>query len=182
MGIVLLGIAALNHAGLQGAVFQMVSHGLISALLFLIVGSLYERVGSFEIRDMGGLAKAAPFMCGVLLAGGMASLGLPGLSGFVSEFMAFAGLFDSMPVLTAIGVLGIIFTAAYVLRAFLRMTFGPMPERFADVKDARFVEAFPMAVLLALIVLIGVYPAVLSDSLRQSVDLIVQNIAGKIGG
>jgi len=182
MGIVLLGIAALNHAGLQGAVFQMVSHGLISALLFLSVGSLYERVGSFEIRDMGGLAKAAPFMCGVLLAGGMASLGLPGLSGFVSEFMAFAGLFDSMPVLTAIGVLGIIFTAAYVLRAFLRMTFGPMPERFSDVKDARFVEAFPMAVLLALIVLIGVYPAVLSDSLRQSVDLIVQNIAGKIGG
>lgn len=182
MGIVLLGIAALNNAGLQGALFQMVSHGLISALMFLIVGSLYERVGTFEIREMGGLAKTAPYMCGVLLAGGMASLGLPGLSGFVSEFMAFAGLFDSMPVLTAIGVLGIIFTAAYVLRAFLRMTFGPMPDRFADVKDARFVEAFPMAVLLALIVLIGVYPAVLSDSLRQSVDLIVQNIAGKIGG
>jgi NADH-quinone oxidoreductase subunit M len=182
MGIVLLGIAALNNAGLQGALFQMVSHGLISALLFLIVGSLYERTGTFETKELGGLAKTAPFMCGVLLAGGMASLGLPGLSGFVSEFMAFVGLFDTMPVMTAIGVLGIILTAAYVLRAFLRMTYGPMPERFEGVKDARLVEAFPMAVLLALIVLIGVYPAILSESLQQSVDVIVQNIAGKIGG
>lgn len=182
MGIVILGIAALNSAGLQGALFQMVSHGLISALLFLVVGSLYERTGTFEIGEMGGLAKTAPFMCGLLLAGGMANLGLPGLSGFVSEFMALAGLFESKPVLAALGALGIILAAAYVLRAILRMTYGPMPDRFAGIKDARLVEAFPMAVLLALIVLIGVYPAVLSDSLRHSVDLIVQNIAGKIGG
>lgn len=182
MGIVLLGIAALNGAGFTGAVFQMVSHGLISALLFLIVGSLYERTGTFEMKEMGGLAKSAPFMCGLLLAGGMASLGLPGMSGFISEFMAFAGLFDSMPVLAALGVIGIILAAAYVLRAILRTTYGPMPERFAGIQDARLVEAFPMAVLIALIVLIGVYPAVLGDSLTQSIDLIVQNIAGKIGG
>lgn len=182
MGIVLFGIAALNGAGLQGALFQMVSHGLISALLFLIVGSLFERTGTFELKEMGGLAKAAPFMCGVLLAAGMANLGLPGMSGFISEFLAFIGLYDTQPVLTVLGVLGIIFAAAYVLRAILRMTYGPMPDKFAGMQDARLVEAFPMAVLVALIVLIGVYPAVLSDSLQQSVDVIVNNIAGKMGG
>lgn len=182
MGIVLFGIAALNAVGLEGAVFQMVSHGLISALLFLLVGSIYERTGTFAIREMGGLAKSIPFMSGLLLTAGMASLGLPGLSGFISEFMAFVGLFDTMPAVTIIGVLGIILAAVYVLRAVLRMTYGATPAKLEGIQDARLVEAVPMVALLAFIVLIGVYPSVLSDPLKHSIDLIVQNIAGKIGG
>jgi len=182
MGIVLFGIAALNALGLQGAIFQMVSHGLISALLFLLVGSLYERTQTMELSELGGLAKSVPFMSGILLFAGLASLGLPGLSGFISEFMAFVGLFDTMPVITVIGTIGIILAAVYVLRAILRMTYGATPAKLEGINDARFIEALPMSLLLACIVLIGVYPSVLSEPLRHTVDQIVLSFAGKIGG
>src|SRR5262249_6119480 len=154
MGIVLLGIASLNEAGLQGALYQSVSHGLISALLFLIVGNLYERTGTTELDSLGGLAKSIPFTAGVLLVGGLASLGLPGLSGFVGEFLSFLGLFESHKWLTAIGALGVLLAAVYVLRSVLNITYGPIQERFESLKDARFIEAIPMVTLVALIVLL----------------------------
>lgn len=184
MGIVLLGLAAFNAIGLQGAIFQLVSHGLISALLFLLVGSLYERTETTEVRKLGGLAASLPFLCGFLMLAGMASLGLPLLSGFISEFLAFLGLFGSMPVVTAVGALGIIFTAVYVLRGVLKISFGPMEESYRGLHDARLIEAVPMIALAAFIVLIGVYPAVLSEPMQQTVsgiDQWIQNI-GKIGG
>jgi NADH-quinone oxidoreductase subunit M len=182
MGIVLLGLAAFNEIGLQGAVFQMVSHGLISALMFLIVGSIYERTATTMINELGGLAKTVPFISGILLISGMASLGLPGLSGFISEFLAFLGLFGSMPVVTAVGALGIIMTAVYVLRGVMRITFGQTSDRFAQMKDARLIEAIPMITLVAFIVLLGVYPAVLSEPLQHTVDAMIQNVSSKIGG
>ncbi|UUZ91253.1 NADH-quinone oxidoreductase subunit M [Paenibacillus sp. P25] len=126
MGIVLLGIAAFNTTGLEGAVFQLVSHGLISALMFLLVGSIYERTQTTELDHLGGLAKSIPFISGILLVSGMASLGTPGLSGFISEFLAFLGLFQTHPVITAVGTLGIILTAVYVLRGILGITYGPL--------------------------------------------------------
>ncbi|MEX1028566.1 MAG: NADH-quinone oxidoreductase subunit M [Paenibacillaceae bacterium] len=182
MGIVLFGIAAFNVIGMEGAIFQMVSHGLISALLFLIVGSLYERTGTMELSELGGLAKSLPFISGILLFAGLASLGLPGLSGFVSEFLSFIGLFDTMPVITVIGTLGIILAAVYVLRAVLRITYGPIAVQYENLKDARLVEVIPMVTLLAFIVLLGVYPSVLSDPLKHTVDQLIQNIAGRVGG
>ncbi|PYI51145.1 complex I subunit 4 family protein [Paenibacillus flagellatus] len=184
MGVVLLGIAAFNEIGLKGAIFQLVSHGLISALMFLLVGSLYERTETTEVRKLGGLSATLPFLCGFLLVAGMASLGLPLLSGFVSEFLAFLGLFDSMPVVTAIGALGIILTAVYVLRGIMKVSYGPLPEAYRGLRDARLVEAVPMITLTAFIVLIGVYPAVLSEPMQQTVigiDQWIQNIA-KMGG
>ncbi|GAA3412866.1 NuoM family protein [Paenibacillus hodogayensis] len=184
MGIVMLGLAAFNEIGLKGAIFQLVSHGLISALLFLIVGSLVERTETTDIRKLGGLAATLPFLCGFLMLGGMASLGMPLLSGFVSEFLAFLGLFDSMPIVTVIGALGIIFTAVYVLRGVLRVSYGPIGESFKGLRDARLVEAVPMITLAAFIVLIGIYPAVLSEPLQQTVsgiDAWIHNI-GKMGG
>ena len=111
MGIVLIGLGSLNEAGIQGAIFQMVSHGLIAALLFFLVGIFYERTKTSEIPNLGGMAKAMPLTAGFLLVGVMASLGLPGMSGFVSEFMAFLGLFKEMPWLAAVGAIGIIMTA-----------------------------------------------------------------------
>ncbi|WP_274362470.1 complex I subunit 4 family protein [Paenibacillus thermotolerans] len=185
MGIVLLGLAALNGIGIQGAVFQMVSHGLISALMFLIVGSLYERTGTTQIGELGGLAKPMPFMSGILLVAGMASLGLPGLSGFVSEFLAFLGLYDVMPVVTVIGCLGIILAAVYVLRGVLAITYGEAREQTAQYKDARLVEAIPMIVLVAFILLLGVYPAVLSEPLQAAIggfDQVLQGLQAKVGG
>jgi NADH-quinone oxidoreductase subunit M len=185
MGIVLLGLAAFNITGMQGAVFQMISHGLISALMFLLVGSLYERTETTMLDKLGGLASAVPFMSGILLVAGMASLGLPGLSGFVGEFLAFLGLFSTLKIYTVIGTLGIILAAVYVLKGVLGITYGPAPERLQGIKDARIIEAIPMITLVAFILLLGVYPSVLSQPLQQTIggfDQVIQSVAGKIGG
>jgi NADH-quinone oxidoreductase subunit M len=178
MGIVLLAIAAMNAVGVEGAVFQMVSHGLISALMFLLVGSIYERNESTLLSSMGGFAKSMPFLSGMLLVAGMASLGLPGLSGFVSEFLAFLSLFNAMPVVTAVGCLGIILTAVYVLRGVLGITFGPTKETALAYKDARLIEAVPMIALVAFILLIGIYPAVLSEPLQTTIGSFEQLLTG----
>lgn len=178
MGLVLLGLAAFNVFGYQGAYYQLISHGLISALMFLWIGSLYERTGSTQIGEMGGLAKSIPFMSGVILTAGMASLGLPLLSGFVSEFLTFIGLFQTMPVMTVLGALGIILSAAYVLRAVMAATFGERPERLAGIEDARPIEAFPMIVLLSFIILLGVYPSILTDTIQPTIQTLVERIGG----
>ena len=182
MGIVLLGVASLNDVGLTGAVFQAVSHGLIAALLFLIVGSLYERTGTTRIDELGGLAKSVPFMSGILLVAGLATLGLPGLSGFVGEFLAFLGLFESMKVLTVFAVLGVLLSAAYVLRGVLAITFGPQSARYDGIKEARFVEALPMVALAALIVLLGVYPSLLTDPMQHSFEPLLEAFKTGVGG
>ncbi|RUS49186.1 NuoM family protein [Cohnella sp. AR92] len=182
MGIVLLGVASLNETGLEGAVFQSVSHGLISALLFLIVGSLYERTETTRIDELGGLARVLPFTSGILLTAGLASLGLPGLSGFVGELLSFMGLFDAYPWLTAAGVLGLLFAAVYVLRSVLSMTYGGLPDRFAAVREVRFVEALPMIVLTALIVLIGVYPSIMTDIMSHGFDGMIKLLQPGHGG
>ena len=178
MGVVLIAIASLNAVGVQGAVFQMVSHGLISALMFLIVGSLYERTSTTELPKLGGFAKPMPFISGMLLLAGMASLGLPGLSGFVSEYLSFLSLFGSMPVVTSIGCLGIIVTAVYVLRGVMSITFGQASEPALSYKDARLIEAIPMIALTAFIILIGLYPAVLSEPLQSTIGGIERWLAG----
>jgi NADH-quinone oxidoreductase subunit M len=178
MGIVLFGISALNGVGLQGAVFQAVSHGLISALLFFLVGSLYERTRTTELDELGGLAKAMPVFSGILMVASMALLGLPGLSGFISEFLAFLGLFKTRPVVTAVGSLGLVLAAAYTLRALLKTTFGPLKERFASGSDLTPGESVPMMALVALIVLIGVYPAALGGPMQETLQVIVSKIGG----
>lgn len=178
MGIVLIGLGAMNEAGIQGAIFQVVSHGLISALLFFLVSVLYERMDTTDIRKLGGLAKGMPLTAGFLLAGAMASLGLPGMSGFVSEFMAFVGLFGEMPVVAAVGVIGIVMTAVYLLRAVLGMTYGEAKREFVGVTDIRAVELAPVVTLLAFIVLIGVYPSVLSGPLQATLETIMLGIGG----
>lgn len=181
MGIVLLGLAAMNTIGFQGAMFQVVSHGFISALLFFLIGVIWDRTQTSMIDDLGGLAKSMPFVSGIFLAGGMASLGLPGMSGFISEFFAFLGLFGRLPVLAAVGALGIVLTAVYLLRAILRTTFGPTPDRLSGLADAQPMEVIPMVVLLGCIILIGVYPAVLGNPMQQALQTIVPIVTG-IGG
>ncbi len=162
MGIVLMGIGALNDAGMQGAVFQVVSHGLIASLFFLLVGVVQNRFNTTDMRKLGGLWNEMPVFSGLLLTAGMASLGLPGLSGFISEFLAFLGVFEEEAVLGAIGTLGIILTAVYILRAVLKMTFGPAQTK---ARDLRLIEWMPAAVLVGIIVLIGVYPSILERAI-----------------
>ncbi|WP_419955017.1 complex I subunit 4 family protein [Neobacillus niacini] len=178
MGIVLIGLAALNEAGVQGAIFQVVSHGLISALLFFLVGAFYERTDTSLMENLGGMAKGMPIASGFLLAGALASLGLPGMSGFVSEFMAFLGLFEEMPWIAAVGCIGIIMTAVYLLRAVLGITYGQSHRDFTGVLDLKGVEFIPVVVLIALIVLIGVVPSVLSSPLQATLETIMLGLGG----
>ncbi|SFL88260.1 NADH-quinone oxidoreductase subunit M [Paenibacillus sp. 1_12] len=184
MGIVLLGIAAFNTIGMEGAIFQLVSHGLISALMFLLVGAIYERTKTTILDELGGLARTVPFISGILLVSGMASLGLPGLSGFISEFLVFVGLFQTAKILTVVGTLGVILTAVYILRGVLGITYGPSKVLPEGIRDARLVEAIPMITLVAFIVVLGIYPSVLSGPLHQTVngfDQFIHAIA-KTGG
>jgi len=179
MGIVLVGVAAMNPVGFQGAIFQMVSHGMVAALMFFIVSVIFERTSTVELSDLGGLAKSMPFLAGIFLTAAMASAGLPGMSGFISEFTAFLGLFKEMPIIAAIGaVVGIILTAVYLLRAVLATTYGPTPERWLKLADVQPLEVLPMIIVLGFIVLIGVYPSVLSEPMQAT----LQNIVPRIGG
>ncbi|MBD1383231.1 NADH-quinone oxidoreductase subunit M [Metabacillus arenae] len=178
MGIVLMGLGAMNEAGVQGAIFQVVSHGLISALLFFLVGIITTRTGTTNLSKLGGLASNMPYTAGFLLAGTMASLGLPGMSGFISEVTAFLGLFENHPELAAIGALGLILTAAYLLRATLKMTFGKEQSLHPEMSDLSWYETAPIVVLLAFILMIGIYPASLSDSLKLTVETVIKGIGG----
>lgn len=179
MGIVLIGLGVVNEAGMQGAIFQVVSHGLIAALLFFLVGVMYDRVQTTQLSELGGMAKWMPIFSGFLLAGGMASLGLPGMSGFVSEFMAFLGLFKEEPVLGAIGAVGLILTAVYVLRAILTITYGESKLQSENkVVDIHSMEWTPLIVLMSLIVLIGVYPTILTEPLNETMKSILLGLGG----
>lgn len=179
MGIVLFGLAALNGEGFQGAIFQMISHGFISALMFFIIAVIYERTKTTYIDELGGLAKSMPFVSGVLLTAAMASLGLPLMSGFISEFQAFLGMFlTDMKIIAAFGALGLILTAVYLLRAVLRTTFGATPEKWKVLADAKPLEMIPMVVLLGFIVLIGVFPEYLSKPLQTTITDLLSRIGG----
>ncbi|MBB6176123.1 NADH-quinone oxidoreductase subunit M [Anoxybacillus tengchongensis] len=176
MGIVLIGLGSLNEAGIQGAIFQAVSHGFIAAFLFFFVGVMYERTRTTTLARLGGLAKTMPYVSGFVLAGAMASLGLPGTSGFISEFMAFVGAFQAEPWLAAIGTLGIIMTAVYLLRAVLGMTFGQTT--VSNVYDLRGIEWVPAISLLLLIVIIGVYPNVLAMPIQTTIETMMNGLGG----
>jgi NADH-quinone oxidoreductase subunit M len=175
MGIILIGLAAFNEIGFQGLIIQLISHGLISALMFLLVGSFYERTQTTQIDKLGGLAKAVPFMSATLLFAGMALLGLPSLSGFVGELLAFMALFAKYPVITLISTLGIILAAVYVLRGVMKITFGPLSDQLQVKQDARLIEVIPMVSLMAFIILLGVYPAIVTEMTQTTVvDFLAQ--------
>ncbi len=178
MGIILLGLGAMNSFGFQGAVFQMVSHGFLSALFFFIVGVIYTRVHTAKLDELGGMAKVMPFTSGILLTGALASLGLPGMSGFVSEFLTFLGVFATKEVIAVIGTIGIVLTTAYLLRATLKVTYGPTAEKLKNMVDARTLEMIPMMVLLGFVILIGIYPNILSEPIQVTLQSLLTRIGG----
>ncbi len=173
MGIILLGLGAMNSLGFQGAIFQMVSHGLLSALFFYIAGVIYNRVGTTKFADLGGMAKTMPFLSGILLTTALASLGLPGMSGFISEFLVFLGLFKGFPVFAAISVFGLIVTTAYLLRAAMKINFGETTAVLQGTNDVRSIEVIPLIALIGLSILIGVYPALLAEPLQATIQMLL---------
>ncbi|MCH5585255.1 NADH-quinone oxidoreductase subunit M [Shimazuella sp. AN120528] len=177
MGIVLLGIAAVNQVGLQGAVFQSISHGLLSALFFFLVGALYQRTKSTQLEDFGGLAKSMPIFSGILMVASLGLLGLPGLSGFISEFFSLLGLFEKHPIYAAVGTLGLILAAVYTLRALMSVTFGGQQKAF-KARDMDWKEWLPMFVLVLLIIGIGIYPELISNTLNGALNTIASGWRG----
>ncbi len=177
MGYVLLGASAFTSAGLNGAAMQMFTHGTSSALLFLLVGVAYERAHHREIEGFGGLASVAPIYTGITTLGFFAALGLPGMSGFVSEFLVILGAWQVRPVYAAVAVIGIVITAAFLLWTLQRVFLGPLNEKYKDFPDVTGREIFTMAPLAFLCVLLGVLPFLLLDWMKPTIDGLVKLFA-----
>ncbi|MHB0867388.1 MAG: complex I subunit 4 family protein [Thermoleophilia bacterium] len=183
MGFVTAGIFALNIVGLEGAIMVMFSHGLLTGALFMMVGFLYERMHTREISDMGGLAGPWPVMAGFLLFFTLASLGLPGLSGFVGEFLSLVGLFTYSKTLGAIGVVGIVLAAAYLLWMFQRVMFmGLQDKKWYNHADLSLREMACLAPLGILAIWAGVYPNTFLELIRPPVEKITMDLAPYIAG
>ena len=183
MGFLLLGLSsvagvagAVSPLGLTGASLQMFTHGTITGLLFLLAGLVYEKTHTRYIPDLGGLAGRMPFLATAFVLAGLASLGLPGTSGFVSEITIFLGAFPVWSWLTAVAAFGVVLTAGYILWMMQRMLFGPQLERFRTVVDATPLEMVPVAALVIAVIVVGVYPAVIMDVFASGVEPIVDSI------
>ena len=173
LGFVVLGIAAFNVTGISGAVFTMVSHGLTTGALFLLVGCIYDRRHTREIAALRGLWKATPILGGLFLVATLASIGLPGFSGFIGEFLSLLGAFQSNRVYASISSVGVILAAVYLLWAFQRVFTGEPREDDAAMADLRAPELFAVLPLLALSLFMGLYPKPFIDRIEPSVCNVV---------
>ncbi|HKY09339.1 MAG TPA: NADH-quinone oxidoreductase subunit M [Candidatus Binatia bacterium] len=175
LGFVVLGLFAFNMQGVQGAIYQMISHGLSTGALFLLVGMIYDRRHSRMIDDFGGLWKALPLFSVIFLVVMFSSVGLPGLNGFVGEFLILLGAFRVTPLWTAAAATGVILGAVYMLWMYRRVIFGPLQnpanEKLGDL-NAR--EIVVLAPIVALIILMGVYPRPFLERMEPAVALVLK--------
>jgi NADH-quinone oxidoreductase subunit M len=149
---------------------QMFTHGTITALLFTMVGLVYDRTHTRIIPDMGGLAPKMPFITTGFVMAGLASLGLPGMNGFIGEFLVFIGAFSVWPVYTAIAAFGIVLTAGYITWMLMKVFFGRLDDhKWHALTDADAREKFVVVALLGIIILTGVYPSAVADVIAVGV-------------
>jgi len=185
MGYVTLGIFTFTTQGIDGAIFQMLSHGIVSAALFLCVGVVYDRMHTREIAAYGGLADRMPMYAFVFMVFTMANVGLPGTSGFVGEFLTLMGAYKANTTVAALATLGVILSAGYALWLYRRMIFGPLEKaNLKDILDLNAREIAILAPLVILTILFGVYPSALLDVTAVSVKKLVANydVAVKTAG
>lgn len=168
-GFIIMGIFAMTSQGQSGATLYMVNHGISTALLMLIAGFLISRRGSRLIADYGGVQKVAPVLAGTFLIGGLATLSLPGLAPFVSEFLVLVGTFTRYPALGIIATLGIVLAALYVLVLYQRTMTGPVKASVSGMPDLKARELLVAAPLIALTIALGVYPKPLTDLVNPAV-------------
>jgi NADH-quinone oxidoreductase subunit M len=182
MGYVLLGVFALGQVSLTGAALQMFSHGVITGLLFAMAGLVMHNAGERDLRKMGGLARQMPIIVVVFSIAGVASLGLPTTSGFIAEFLVFVGSFSSgapgIQVATILAIVGIVITAGYILWMLQRVFYGEPLEKFNKAKDASVLDRVYMFAFVAVIMLVGIYPAILTDVIKMG----VAPVMGLLGG
>ena len=184
VGFSLLGIGMLTQTAITGALMQMVSHGLMTALFFAVIGMIYDRTHTRMVGEMGGLMKKLPFISTVFFIVGLCSLGLPGLSGFVAEMTIFMGSWENTDafhrVATIAAAMSIVVTAVYILRAIGQTMMGPIKnESHLTLKDASWNEKLAAIILVAGILAIGIAPGWLNDLLRPAAEEIMNRIAGK---
>ena len=170
MGYVIMGLATLDPVGLNGAALQMFSHGVMTALMFAMVGAVYDQAHTREIAAFGGLATKMPRFAVFFLIAGVTSVGLPGFSGFVAEFHIFLGLFSEYPVLGALAILGAGITAVYIFRLLALAFFGQVnEERWGNLKEMTHFETAGAALLVVFIVFMGLWPAPFVDKISPTV-------------
>jgi NADH-quinone oxidoreductase subunit M len=172
MGIVVLGMSSMNTQGLTGAVFQMFNHGTITAMLFLIVGVIYDRAHTRGLNEFGGLMNQMPRYAGAMTVAFFAALGLPGLSGFISEAFSLLGAFRTFQTLTIISAVTIVLTAGYMLWVLQRVFLGALPEKWKGLTDMDGRETFMLATLAIIVIFCGIYPAPVLDLMNSSLNLL----------
>ncbi|HSR49037.1 MAG TPA: NADH-quinone oxidoreductase subunit M [Anaerolineales bacterium] len=179
MGLVMLGFATLNKEGLTGAGLQMFSHGVMTALFFAVVGMVYDRAHTREISKLGGFSKMMPLVAVAFIIGGLVSMGMPGLSGFVAEFPIFLGLWQVQPAVAIIAALGIVITAGYIMRVVGRVFYGEVPAEFEGhiTPISRF-DRVALVILAGLLVLIGVQPWVMAPMIATGAESVLRIVGG----
>jgi NADH-quinone oxidoreductase subunit M len=180
MGYVLLGMASLSSVGITGAIFQMFNHGTITAMLFLIVGVIYDRAHTRGINEFGGLATQMPVYTGFVTVAFFAAIGLPGMSGFISEAFVFVGAFGvgTTRLLAIISTLGIVLGAGYMLWTLQRIFFGKLNEKWSDLSDLDAREYIMLIPLSIIIIFLGVYPSAMLNIMNTSVNVLTKFVNG----
>ena len=183
MGFVTMGIFALNMQGMQGAIFQMISHGIVSGALFFAVGVIYERMHTREIAFYGGIVKYMPMYAAVFMLFTMANVGLPGTSGFVGEILTMVGAYQVNPWIAFGAAFGMILSAVYALHLYREVIFGEVKnEKLAGMKDLTTREIIIMAPLVVMTILLGIYPSLITDITAVSVDALLAGVNAKLAG
>jgi len=190
MGIVLLGVAAaagtltssnqvspFGMAALTGATVQMFSHGIITGMLFFCVGVIYDHAHTREIAVFGGVAKTMPLLATLFTFAGLASLGLPGLAGFVADYITFTSSYQGWNVVTIVSVFTMILTAAYILWMLKRVFYGPFNTKWNRLPDANWREALPLITLAVVIVFVGVFPNFLIDVITPALSALLHGVS-----
>jgi NADH-quinone oxidoreductase subunit M len=177
MGFITLGIMSGSVIGATGAVLLMFNHGVITIGFFLIIGFIEQRRGSYQIKDLTGLQGPAPVLAALFTVVMMASLGLPGLSGFVSEFLILVGTFGTHAWWGAIAATGVIAAAVYLLWAYQRVFHGKATGVNAEIPDASTKERWVLVPVIALILVLGVFPKPVLDRITPSVDVLIHHVA-----
>ncbi len=182
MGFAIMGLFALNMEGVQGSVLQMVNHGISTGALFILLGFLYSRRHTYEISQLKGIAKVAPVFAGIFTIVMLSSIGLPGLNGFVGEFLVLVGTFVAHRWWAVVAAAGVIIAALYLLWAYQRVFQGEPDEANASFPDLRISERLVMVPLLVLIVFLGVYPKPMMERIQPSVKRVITRMEVQVDG
>jgi len=184
MGLVSMGFATMGALGLSGAGLQMFSHGIMTALFFAVVGMVYDRTHTRHIPSLGGMARIMPMAAIAFIIGGLVSMGMPGFSGFVAEVQIFLGVWQARdlapwyPWVAMLAGLGILFTAAYVLRVVQRVFFGELKPEFADLPGITALDKVALVILCFILVIVGAFPTVMTDLIQTGVAPVLAILGG----